>query len=293
MLTTLGKEIGTRIGVEEGSDQKKAEIIAITSGKGGVGKSSLSVNFAIMLQQMRKRVLIIDADIHLGNVDLILGIRTEYTIADVLNDGIALSDIIVPGPSNIDVLPASSASGKLLEMEDVFLKRLAVAFKTIETDYDYIIVDTGAGIANSVLSFLLGADKIVLVITSDPASIADAYAVIKIIKRNDLDIPIMLIPNIMPSHEAGENLYKRLNLMVRRFLKSDIEFAGTVLKDDLIARSIKMQKPFVINSPNAAATNTIRVLTKRVLQMEKKKQKDNKNVFDRFISNRKIKFEWD
>jgi flagellar biosynthesis protein FlhG len=293
MLTGLGKEIGTRMGSNLKQNEKRAEIIAVTSGKGGVGKSSLSVNIAIMLQQMRKKVLIIDADIHLGNVDLLLGIRTEYTIADVLNDGIDLQDIIVTGPANIDVLPASSASGKLLEMEDVFLKRLAVTFRAIESNYDYIIVDTGAGIANSVLSFLLGADKIVLVITSDPASIADAYAVIKIIKRNDLDIPIMLIPNIMQSLEAGENLFKRLNLMVRRFLKSEIDFAGTVIRDDVIARSIKIQKPFVIHNPNAAATNTIRILTKRILQMEKKKQKDNKNVFDRFISNKKIKFEWD
>ncbi len=293
MLTSLGKEIGTRIGTNIKQDEKRAEIIAVTSGKGGVGKSSLSVNMAIMLKQMRKRVLIIDADIHLGNVDLILGVRTEYTIADVLNDGIDLQDIIVPGPSNIDVLPASSASGKLLEMEDVFLKRLAGAFRTIENDYDFIIVDTGAGVANSVLSFLLGSDKIVLVITSDPASIADAYAVIKIIKRNDLDIPIMLITNIMQSHEAGENLYKRLNLMIRRFLKSDIEFAGTVLKDDVIARSIKVQKPFVIHNPNSSATNTMRILTKRILKIEKKTQKDSKNVFDRFISNKKIKFEWD
>lgn len=293
MITGLGKEIGARAASNLKQEEKRAEIIAITSGKGGVGKSSLSVNIAIILQQMRKKVLIIDADIHLGNIDLIMGVRSEYTIADVLNEGMQLSDIIVTGPANIDVLPASSASGKLLEMEDVFLKRLAVAFRTIENNYDYIIVDTGAGIANSVLSFLLGADKIVLIITSDPASIADAYAVIKIIKRNDLDIPILLIPNIMHSLEAGENLYKRLNLMVRRFLKSDIEFAGTVLKDDLISRSIKIQKPFVFHNPNAPATNIIRIVTKRILQMEKKKQKDKKNVFDRFISNRKIKFEWD
>jgi flagellar biosynthesis protein FlhG len=293
MVTGLGKEIGIRREPDLKQGRKKPEIIAITSGKGGVGKSSISVNMSLMLQNMRKKVLIIDADIHLGNIDLIMGVRTEYTLADVLNDGIDLSDIIVTGPSNIDILPAASASGKMLEMEDVFLKRLATSFKTIENNYDYIIVDTGAGVAQSVLSFLLGADKIVLVITSDPASITDAYAVIKIIKRNDLDIPIMLISNMMPSLEAGESLYKRMNLMIRRFLKSDIEFAGTVLKDEIISRSIKVQKPFVIHSPNATATNTIRILTKRILQMDKKKQGDKKNVLDRFISNKKIKFEWD
>ena len=147
--------------------------------------------------------------------------------------------------------------------------------------------------AHSVLSFLLGADKIVIVVTSDPASIMDAYAVIKIVKRNDLEIPILLIPNIMPSHEAGESLYKRLNLMVRRWLKSDIEYAGTVLRDDLIAQSVKIQKPFVIHNPNAAATNVIRMLSRQVLSVKKKVRQDSKNVFDRFIVNKKIKFEWD
>lgn len=293
MLTGLGKEIGTKISSTKNRDNKEAEIIAITSGKGGVGKSSLSINMALSLQQMHKRVLIIDADIHLGNVDILLGVRTEHTVADLLDEGMELKDIIVPGPNGIDILPASSASGKLLEMEDIFLKKLAIAFRTIEKDYDYILVDTGAGVANSVLSFLLGSDKIVLVITSDPASIADAYAVIKIIKKNDLDIPILLIPNIMPSHESGDSLYKRLNLMIRRFLKSEIEYAGTVLKDELVARSVKTQKPFVIHNPNAAATNIIRMLTKRIVQVESKQQAGSKNIFDRFISNRKIKFEWD
>jgi len=293
MFTEIGKEIGTQFGTSKRPEKKGAEIIAITSGKGGVGKSSLSVNMALMLQQIRKKVLIIDADIHLGNVDLLMGVRSQHTLADVLEEGIELKDIIIPGPGNIDILPASSASGKLLEMEDVFLKKLASAFRSIENNYDYIIVDTGAGVANSVLSFLLGADKIVIVITSDPASIADAYAVIKIIKKNDLEIPILLIPNIMQSHEAGESLFKRMNLMVRRFLKSDIHYVGAILKDELIARSVKMQKPFVIHNPNAPATSILRVLAKRIIQVEKKKRGDSKNVFDRFITNKKITFQWD
>lgn len=292
MITGLGKEIGSRTSAGRKSNNG-AEIIAITSGKGGVGKSSISVNFALMLQQMHKKVLVIDADIHLGNVDLLMGVRARYTLADLFDENMQLSNIIAKGPGNIDILAASSGSGKLLEMEDVFLRKLAAAFKTIENDYDYIIVDTGAGVANSVLSFLLGADKIVLVVTSDPASIADGYAVIKIIKRNDLDVPVLLVPNIMNSHEAGESLYKRMNLMVRRFLKSDIEYGGSVLKDDLIANSVKTQKPFVIYNPNAAATNIMRMLSRKILTVPAKSRLDSKNVFDRFIINKKIKFEWD
>ncbi len=292
MLTGLENRAATK---EAGNKNKPkvAEIIAITSGKGGVGKSSISTNMALLFQQMRKKVLLIDADIHLGNVDLMLGLRTEHTLADVLTDGVELEDIIVQGPGHLDVLPASSASSKLLEMEDVFLKKMAQEFNKVENHYDYILVDTGAGVATSVLSFLLGADKIVLVVTSDPASIADAYAVIKIIKSIDVEVPMLIAPNMMPSHEAGEELYKKVNLMVRRFLKTEVEYAGTMLKHDLLARSVKTQKPVVINNPNAAASNNLRMFSRRVMQMPARKTRDSKNVFDRFIVNKKMQFKWD
>jgi len=292
MLTELGNNIALkRDSAKDGA--KSAEIIAVTSGKGGVGKSSISTNMALLFQQMRKKVLLIDADIHLGNIDLMLGLRTEHTLADVLNDGVQLSDIIVQGPGCLDVLPASSASSKLLEMEDVFLKKMAQEFSQVDNRYDYIIVDTGAGVADSVLSFLLGADKIVLVVTSDPASIADAYAVIKIIKSIDVDIPILIAPNMMSSHEAGEELFKKVNLMVRRFLKTEVEYAGTMLRHELLARSVKIQKPVVIHNPNAAASNNLRMFSRRVMQMPARKTKSSKNVFDRFVVNKKKQYKWD
>ncbi len=292
MLTELGNRTAVKRG-DKNDESGTAEIIAVTSGKGGVGKSSISTNMALLFQQMRKKVLLIDADIHLGNVDLMLGLRTQHTLADVLNDGVELDDIIVQGPGHLDVLPASSASSKLLEMEDVFLKKMAKEFSKVDNRYDYIIVDTGAGVATSVLSFLLGADKIVLVVTSDPASIADAYAVIKIIKSIDVEVPMMIAPNMMPSHEAGEELYKKVNLMVRRFLKTEVEYAGTMLKHDMLARSVKTQKPVVIHNPNAAVSNNLRMFSRRVMQMPGRKIRDKKNVFDRFIVNKKMQYKWD
>jgi len=288
MLETIGKDMTTLK-----DTRKQPEIIAITSGKGGVGKSSLSINTALVFRQMRKRVLLIDADIHLGNVDLLLGMRTVNTLEDLLKDGMDIRDIIVEGPGQLDVLPASSASMKMLEMEDILLKKLAAAFRKIESNYDYVIVDTGAGVAQTVLSFLLGADKIVLVITSDPASIADAYAVIKIVKTMDAEIPVLVVPNQVNAHEEGEVLYKKLNLMVRKFLKCEIEYAGSVLKDELIAKSVKIQKPFVLHNPNSAAANTMRLFTRQLLQLTPKTSRDKRNVFDRFIVNKKRNFEWD
>ncbi len=271
---------------------KKYEVIAVTSGKGGVGKSTVSVNMAINLQQMNRKVLLMDADIHLGNIDLLLGTRSRLTLADVLKDGVELRDVVIQGPGNIDILPASSASLDIIESEDTFLRKLAAAFNRFEHDYDYIIMDTGAGIARNVISFLLSAQKIVLVITPDPASITDAYAVIKVVRSVNKEIPIFLTANMVNSADEGEILFKKMNLMVQKFLESKIQFGGSILRDDLIIRSVKQQKPFVLHHPNSGSTTAIRVLNRRVLHTSGL-DGQHANLFERMLQNKKIQFEWD
>lgn len=272
---------------------KTCEVIAVSSGKGGVGKSTLSANMAINLQQMNRKVLLVDADIHLGNLDLILGTRTRLTLTDVLKDGVELSDVVIQGPGGVDILPASSASLDLIHSEDIFLKKLATAFEHFDNDYDYMILDTGAGIAQNVISFLLGAQKIVLVITSDPASITDAYAVIKVVRSIDKEIPIFMAANMVVSADEGEILFKKMNLMVQKFLDSRIFFGGSILKDDLIARSVKLQKPYVLQHPNSSATTAIRVLNRRVMHASFNKDEKANNLFERLRDTKKIQFEWD
>jgi flagellar biosynthesis protein FlhG len=271
---------------------KKYEVIAVTSGKGGVGKSTVSVNMAINLQQMNRKVLLMDADIHLGNIDLLLGTRSRLTLADVLKDGVELGDVVIQGPGNIDILPASSASLDIIESEDIFLRKLSAAFNRFEHNYDYIIMDTGAGIARNVISFLLSAQKIVLVITPDPASITDAYAVIKVVRSVNKDIPIFLTANMVNSADEGEILFKKMNLMVQKFLESKIQFGGSILRDDLIIRSVKQQKPFVLHHPNSGSTTAIRVLNRRVLHTSGL-EGQHANLFERMLQNKKIQFEWD
>lgn len=293
MINKFGNGIVGKTG--QNGNGRHYEVLAVTSGKGGVGKSAISANMAIAMRQMNKKVLLVDADIHLGNVDLILGTRTKYSIADVVNDEMHLKDVIVKGPGNIDILPASSASIELLDMEDMVLRKLAGAFAKFDHEYEIIIIDTGAGIAQTVVSFLLGADKIVLIITPDPSSIADAYAVIKVVKSVNKSVPIFLTPNMVKSQEEGEVLFKKMNLMVQKFLNGRIMFGGSVLNDELISGSIKSQKPFVLRHPNSASANALRALNRRVLQAAAAPgQKDvQNNLFERLISNRKIKFEWD
>jgi len=275
------------------SKKKSCEVIAVSSGKGGVGKSTISANMAINLQQMNRKVLLVDADIHLGNIDLLLGTRTRLTLADVLTDGVELADIIIQGPGGIDILPASSASLDLIDSEDHFLKKLAGAFERFDNDYDYMIIDTGAGIAQNVISFLLGAQKIVLVITSDPASITDAYAVIKVVRSIDKEIPIFMAANMVQSTEEGEILFKKMNLMVQKFLDSRILFGGSMIRDDLIARSVKIQKPYVLQHPNSSATTAMRVLNRRIMHASSNKDEKGNNLFERLLDTKKIQFEWE
>ena len=288
MLARLNQGVIHRSTV--GKKQEYCEVIAVTSGKGGVGKSTISANLAINLQEMNKKVLLVDADIHLGNIDLILGTRSKYTLADVVNQNLPLEEVIIRGTGNIDVLPASSASIDLIDTEDVFLRKLSAAFSDFNHNYDYIVVDTGAGIARNVISFLLGADKIVLVITPDPASITDAYAVIKVVRSLNQTVPVFLSVNMVSSADEGEILFKKMNLMVQKFLDSRIIFGGSILKDESVARSVRGQKPFMVSFPNGRAANAIRVLNRRLLQAPI--DHNNKNLFDRLIKTKKVRLEW-
>jgi len=269
-----------------------SQIIAITSGKGGVGKSMLSVNMSILFQKMRKKVLLIDADVHLGNVDLLMGVRAKYTLSDVLNPGISLNDIIVKGPGNVDILPASSTSVHLIGMEEHILELLADKFAKLHHTYDYIIIDTGSGISKTVISFLLGAEKIIVIVSPDPASIVDGYAMIKVIKTIKSEIPVIVIANMVNSHDEADIMYKKIDLMVQKFLKSEIEFGGSILKDELVSRSIKKQRPFVLEHPYAQSTNALQMCTRKLLNIDPSITIGSQNLFKRLITNRKTDYQW-
>jgi flagellar biosynthesis protein FlhG len=268
------------------NDRKIPEIFAVTSGKGGVGKSFLSANIAILLGQLRRKVLLIDADIHLGNVDLMLGLRPKYSIADVLTGKVELRDIIISGPGGIDVMPASSGAMELLEMEDHVLLKLKDAFSQFEHEYDTVIVDTGSGIDKNVMSFVLSADKLILIATHDPASIADAYSMIKVIRQSQATIPILFTANMIKSESEGESLFNKMNLMVHRFLDSKINYGGTVLHTNSIAESIRQQKPIIFEQPNSSAVTTLKMIIRRLLNLPIKDISERAGLFDRIILHR-------
>ncbi|MBC8198029.1 MAG: MinD/ParA family protein [Candidatus Marinimicrobia bacterium] len=261
---------------------RQPQIIAVTSGKGGVGKTNFSVNTALLLAKLNQKVLIIDADIHLGNVDVMFGISPDYTLVDVLKGNKSLKEIIKKTPYGVDFLPATSGIMDMIEGEDNIVRSIAQAFNTFQNDYDIILIDTGAGVSISTLSFVLGTEKIIVVVTPDPSSISDAYAMIKIINQNQDNAQIMMIANKVRNDEAGESLFYKMNLIVNKFLNTSLIFGGSIMEDNQVLASVHAQQPVVIRYPRSRAVINMQLICRRILKLPVRQSiQKNGNYFDR------------
>ncbi len=264
------------------------EIITITSGKGGVGKTNIAVNLGILFRQRRQRVLIMDADLHLGKLDVILGVTPRYTLADLIDGSRSMEEIILHHPSGIDILPATSGDLTLLEADTHMLKVLADSFASIQAQYDYLFVDTGAGVSPTVLTMALGADKVILVITPEPASIADVYAMVKVIRSKSPELPLILLPNRVRSMEDGLELHKKFNLVTQKFLKTTVHYGGSVVEDSAVSQAVIRQRPFVIEYPRSQSANNLQLVCHRLLKLPPREFEHRSNIFSRLRINRKV-----
>ncbi len=263
------------------------EIITVTSGKGGVGKTNISVNLGILLSQRRQRVLLMDADLHLGKLDVVIGATPRYTLAELVDGSQMLEQIIMHHPSGIDILPATSGDLNLLEADGQMLRVLAESFASIQARYDYLIVDTGAGVSSTVLTMALGADKVILVVTPEPASISDVYAMIKVIRSKSSELPLILLPNRLKSLEDGLELHKKLNLITQKFLKTNLNYGGSIVEDPAIGQAIIRQRPYVLEYPRSQAAHNLQLVCHRLLKLPPRQIKYRSNIFDRLRVSRK------
>ena len=262
--------------------KKHPQIIAITSGKGGVGKTNFSVNTALLLSKLNQKVLIIDADIHLGNVDVMFGISPDYTLLDVLKGHKSLKEIIKSTAYGVDFLPATSGVMDIIEGEENVVRSIAQAFNEFQYNYDVILIDTGAGVSISTLSFVLGTNKIIVVVTPDPSSISDAYAMIKIINQYQKEAQIMMVANKVRNDEAGESLFYKMNLIVNKFLNTSLIFGGSIMEDTQVLASVHAQQPVVVRYPKAKAVINMQIICRRILKLSLKESfNKNENYFDR------------
>lgn len=259
-----------------------ARVITVTSGKGGVGKSSISLNLAIALTHEGNRVVIIDGDFGLANVEVMLGIHPSYNLSDLIYRNKSVSEIITRGPEGIGFI--SGGSG-IQEMNDLTKDQIMYMIQNLaELDKlaDIILIDTGAGITNSVLEFVAASSEVLLVTTPEPTSITDAYALLKTLNRKSdfdiKDITIRMISNRVSSEEEGLDLYRKLNTVADRFLHLEMDYLGAVLQESNVSKAVMHQKPAIMLYPNIQFSKKIKAFAKVLCEKDDIKGEDRRGI---------------
>ncbi len=240
---------------------KIARVITVTSGKGGVGKSNISVNLGIQMSRLGQRIIILDADFGLANVEVMLGIRPRYNLADLMFRGRELQDIITKGPENIGFISGGSGIHELTNITRSQIIFLTQKLYELDELADVIIIDTGAGITDSVLEFVTASSEVLLIATPEPTSITDAYALLKTLNRKEDFISdhtvIKMIANRVESFEEARQLYTKLNLVVEKFLTVKMEFLGAIPQDSSVSKAVMQQKPYSTLYPNSPSSKAV------------------------------------
>ena len=245
---------------------RTARTITITSGKGGVGKTSVTVNLAIALSRMGLRVVILDVDFGLANIDLLFGITPKYTLVDLIRDEKNIFEVLTDGPNNIKFLSGGSGVEELIHLDRKQLRKFVGNIALLDKLYDVILIDTGAGLSQHVMSFVMAADEVVLVTTPEPTSMTDAYALVKMVSRRDRKKRIHILVNKAESVKEAEEIANKLSVVSEKFLSLKLLKLGYILYDDTVTKSVKMQKPFCISHPKSQAAKNIMEVAENLLK---------------------------
>lgn len=239
--------------------------IAVTGGKGGVGKTSISTGIAIALAQKGHKTVLFDADLALANVDVVLGLRSEFTLQHVVNDEKTLREILHEGPGGVKVATGASGVAGLISAGPKKLKKFFTQVFAIENETDYLIFDTGSGIDRRILAFLKAADDSVVVITPDAASLTDGYATIKSLFRANKDASIHVAVNMVDSEMEADRTFNALATITKQFLKKEIGYLGAIRRDPIAATCIRNRKPFVLAEPKANASMDVKRMAQTIV----------------------------
>jgi MinD-like ATPase involved in chromosome partitioning or flagellar assembly len=238
--------------------------IALTSGKGGVGKSNIAVNLAITLAKQGAKVCILDADTGLANINILLGMAPQHTLEHLLNGEKTLAEILVKGPVGIHIIPGASGVADCIELAPEQQALLMSGLDVLEPHYDYLIIDTGAGISPTVLHFVAAAQMPIVVITPEPTSLTDAFSLLKVLRRSNFKRPVQVLVNMAPSVNKARYIFKRFQAAVDKYIGLRVRFLGAICRDQAIAASVTRQYPVALGSPSISACQDFNLLADNI-----------------------------
>ncbi len=249
--------------------QKHIKTITVTSGKGGVGKTNMVANLAVALSQSGKKVMVLDADLGLSNIDVIFSLAPRYTIQHVLSGEKRLGDVLADGPHGIKILPASSGVQELTELDEFQRMTLIGEFEAYDVDIDVLLIDTGGGISENVAFFCIASQETIVVTAPEPTALTDAYALIKVLATRYQEKDFTILVNSARNAEDALEVFRRLSLAAEKFLNISLHYLGFIPYDESIPKAVRMQKAFLDAYPNCRAAGNLRVIASKIMEEER------------------------
>lgn len=273
-----------KLALSRQQNKNQAKTISIISGKGGVGKSSTAVNFALELIRNKNKVLIIDLDIGMGNIEIMLGLHAEKTLVDLLQDELDIGAVIATGPNNLSYISGGSAFGDLFSLTDAQKKYFYEKYNELATEYDYILFDMGAGVNKDSLFFILSSDECIVITTPEPTALTDAYSMIKLLVKYKGNMSINIVMNRCKSEKEGIHSLEQFEQIINRFLSIRIRKLGVLLEDKSVPQSIMKQEPYMLWSSNSKIKRSMEQLTANYLSGESNQQANQKTFIQKLRS---------
>lgn len=246
------------------STARRARTVAVVSGKGGVGKSNVAVNLAVRLAQMGRRVILLDADLGTANADVLCNVTAGRNLAHVVAGRQSLAEAMVEAPGGFWLIPGASGLAQMAALGEFERARLVQQIQQLEHEADLILIDTGAGVSPNVLGFALAADQCLVVTTPEPPAVTDAYAMIKSMHRQQSELDVRVLVNMVLDGREGREVFNRIDAVCRRFLSLNTRYAGHVVHDSRVAAAVRHQRPFILESPACPASDCIGQLAHRM-----------------------------
>ncbi|MDD7637680.1 MAG: MinD/ParA family protein [Clostridiales bacterium] len=267
-------------------NKPNARVITVTSGKGGVGKSNVAVNLAVQMQRQGKRVLVFDADFGLANVEVMFGAIPKYNLGDVIYHGKRISEIISEGPLGIGFISGGTGITGLNNLSQEQVAYMIQSLNELDQLADVIIIDTGAGISNHVLEFVMASPEVLLITTPDPSSLTDSYSLLKALYKNPKfrrqETKVSVLANRVTSAGEGRHVYEKLQSVVTQFLQGEIFYAGMIPQDSALERAVRQQQPVSIYTPASKSARAFEMIASNILNNEQKQEKASLGISQLF-----------